>query len=127
MKGAVFIRAKGAKDNGIGDATHHWFVISNHDSDDNVLIVNMTTTRNNGREDLSCKLHPGEHPNVTSESHIAYIHAKEANRFKIGLGEHQKTVIRRENASDEVIKRIQDGAKSSPRFPGELKKYFNNF
>ena len=125
-KGKSFWR-KDSKDEEGNPLGHIYFVISNPDIDNNVLIVNMTTIRNTGREDLSCILHIGDHPRITNESYIRYDKAFELGTAKIIELVLNKTIILKEDLDPAVLKRIQEGAKKPEALKGKFKKYFSYF
>ncbi len=106
---------------------HLYFVISNLDIDNNVLVVNMTTFKNTGREDLSCLLNIDDHPEITNKSYIKYDKAIELGTAKIIELAMKKIIILKKDLDPTVLKRIQEGAKKSRALPGKFKKYFSYF
>jgi len=121
MKKTVFF----FEDKNESDTNHPWIVISDPDADNNVVIVNATHTRDTGREDLSCILKGGCHPNIPDDSYIAYKFAKEISIYKINLLESTKRLTKKSTPlSDSDLKKIQEGAKKSKLLPKGLKKYF---
>lgn len=92
--------------------THLYFVITEPDKNNRVLLVNMTDIDN--ISDRSCVIEPKDHKAVSKKSAIHYgnpIYArakkieravKETERFQFGPG-----------TSDELIEKIQRGALSS--------------
>ncbi len=118
MKGRTFF---------IAGNTHLWFVISNPDPEDKVLIVNATSKYGAKREDDSCLLLKGDHPCIVHDSYIAYKYAREINVFKIGQMQHCSEIQCKEIAPASLIKRIQDGAKKSDFLNSEYEKYFDYF
>lgn len=125
-KGESFWRedSKNKKGNPLG---HLYFVISNPDIDNNVLVVNMTTLRNTGREDLSCILNIGDHPRITDKSYIVYDRAIELGIAKMIELAMNKIIILKEDLDPAVLKRIQEGAKEPGALKGKFKKYFSYF
>lgn len=111
----------------IAGNTHLWFVISSPDPEDKVLIVNATTKRGLPGEDNSCLLFKGDHSCIVHDSYIVYKHAREINIFKIGHMQHSSEIQCKEIAPDNLIKRIQDGAKITDFLNSEYEKYFYYF
>jgi len=56
---------------------HLYFIISDPDSDNNVLVVNITEERD--RSDKSCSLDVGDHPAIRKKSVVYYKKALELN------------------------------------------------
>ena len=92
-----------------------------------VMVVNMTTYRNTGREDNSCILNVGDHPKVTRKSWIKYSESEELLINKLLDDRLNKLIDFEEDISDELLQRIQDGAKKSLYLPRKFYKYFNFF
>lgn len=125
-KGKSFWR-EDSKDKEGNPLKHLYFVISNPDIDNNVLVVNMTTFKDTGREDLSCILDVGEHPEITNKSYIRYDKAVELGTSKIIELAMKKIIILKKDLDPTVLKRIQEGAKESSALPDKFKKYFSYF
>lgn len=122
MKKKVFWR----KDDS-GKDYHLRFVISSPDAENRVMVVNMTTIRRNGREDLSCVLVPGDHPCVINKSYIRYDAPLDLDCIKL-LQEKFKAEIRmEEDAPEETLIKIQAGARKSDRLPEMFKRFFDYF
>ncbi len=92
-----------------------------------VLVVNMTSFHDTGREDVSCLLDIGEHPRIKQQSYIKYKKSEELNYLKLMQNQLNRSVVFKEDASDILLKKIQEGAKKSTRLPNKFKKYFKFF
>ncbi len=126
-KGKSFWRADSKDKNG-KSLKHLYFVISNPDIDNNVLVVNMTTFRDTGREDLSCILNVSDHPKITDKSYIIYGRARELCTAKIIELTMNKIITFEDDLDPAVLKRIQEGAKKPEgALEGKFKKYFSYF
>ncbi|MBA7533137.1 hypothetical protein ES705_25372 [subsurface metagenome] len=125
-KGKSFWR-EDSKDKKGNPLKHLYFVISNPDIDNNVLVVNMTTVKNTGREDLSCILDVGDHPEITNKSYIKYDKAIELGTAKMIELAMKKIIILKKGLDPTVLKRIQEGAEKSSALSGKFKKYFSSF
>ncbi len=106
---------------------HLYFVISNPDIDNNALVVNMTTIKDTGRENLSCILNIGNHPEIKNKSYIRYDKARELGTAKIIELAMKKIIIPKKDLDPTVLKRIQEGAKKPGALQGKFKKYFSYF
>lgn len=107
--------------------SHVRFVISNPDPENMVLVVNMTTFRGTGREDLSCILNTEDHKRVKHKSYIFYAKAEELSTIQILKLKFEGLIDIVEDLSDEVLNRIQEGAKASDFLPEKFYKYFEYF
>ncbi len=106
---------------------HLRFVISDPDEDNRVMTVNMTKVYGTGREDLSCILFPGDHRCITYKSYIRYDLALDLECKKL-LNENFSGNIRmEEDASEETLLKIQEGARNSDALPEKFKPFFDYF
>ena len=62
------IRAKGFKEIDKSGVAHMYFVLSEPDIEDKVLVVNITDINNPAGIDKSCILNIGDHPRITKKS-----------------------------------------------------------
>jgi hypothetical protein len=106
---------------------HLRFVLSEPDIDGTVLVVGMSRLRKNGREDLSCILSPGDHPQVHEESFIRYDHACALNYFKLIQEKMRGELTMVSDLAPAILKKIQNEAQKSLALPIKLKKYFTQF
>ncbi len=70
-----------------GKGSHLRFIISNRDDNNMVLVVNMTTFYDNGREDKSCILDVGDYDLIKQKSWIIYRESEELDITKLLQGE----------------------------------------
>jgi hypothetical protein len=110
------------------DIEHLYFVISDICRDsNNVLVVNMTTLYDEKFADLSCILDIKDHPSVKHKSYVLYKEAMEVSIGDIMVGIMKKDYKRVADISDNLLKKIQDGAKKSKFFPSKFKKFYECF
>ncbi len=124
MKGRTYFKldtSNGEKD------PHLRFIISDPDPDDYVLVVNATTYYNTGREDKPCLLNRGDHKKIKHPSYIAYKWAEEKNTIKLLNDKLNQIIEFKDNLSEEVLIRIQEGAEKSKLLPKGFRKYFQYF
>ena len=107
--------------------THIRFIISDPDENNNVLVVNMTTFHNNGREDTSCILDIGDHPKIEHKSWLNYAESEELHILKLTEGSIRRIIPFDSNISDEVLKKIQQGARKTSQLAKKFRKYFKHF
>jgi len=106
---------------------HLQIIISDPDPEKNIMVVNLTTLRNNGREDTACVLGIDEHKFIKQGSYIAYHYATEINQLKLLNDKLSGRVEFKDDISDPVLKKIQDGAKKSSFLQPYYKKFFRYF
>lgn len=110
---------------------HLYFVISDPDVDNNVLLVNLTTMRNKPGEDKSCILNIGDHPFIKHKSIIDYKRAVSYDAIRLLRAKFNtslRSIIQfKEELDDEILLKIQQGAQTSPLFPRSLKCFFQYF
>ncbi|MES0492072.1 MAG: hypothetical protein ABUK01_18940 [Leptospirales bacterium] len=106
---------------------HLRFIITEPDPEQNILAVNLTTLRNTGREDMSCIILPGEHSFIRKESYIAYKYAEELSIIKILQQSMESSIIFMEDINQDLLIRVQNGAKISLLLPVKFRKYFEHF
>jgi hypothetical protein len=56
--------------------SHLFIVMSDPDSNDEVLVVNVSTLHNSEKADRACILDAGEHPAIKTRSFIPYYYAE---------------------------------------------------
>lgn len=111
------------------DVKHAYFVISNPDPCDCVMLVNMTTaiTPPPGC-DTRYLLQKGEHQAVKHQSIIAYHFAKAYKRGHLAAGVNCGVfTLDKAIASPQLIKKIQDGAREDLDLPVKFLQYFPYF
>lgn len=116
-----------SKDESNKKQKHLRFVISDPNADGKVLLVNMTTVNNTGREDLSCELFPGDHESVKHHSYIKYDRAFEFDSIKLLNEKFRGEIECTDQISEKVLVKIQDGARKSPALPEKFRSFFTYF
>jgi len=98
-----------------GRRSHLWIVVSDPQADrTKVVIVKMTT---DDGVDPSCILDPGDHPFVQHRTRIRYDMARIVGDADLERYVASNTIRLHERASAEMLKRIRQGAASSPYIP----------
>lgn len=93
---------------------HLHVVVSRTDRPD-IVIVNLTTQRS--RSDLSCVVRPGEHRFVVRNSVVAYGFAEVISSSVLHAKLASGDISPHDPMSDDLVRRIWDGADVSPHFP----------
>lgn len=70
---------------------------------------------------------PWEHDFIKVRSFANYYYAKVLNFTQVFNGIQKGLLIRKEDISDELLKKIQEGAKSTVHLNSELKAWFEFF
>jgi hypothetical protein len=110
-----------------GENLHLRFVLSDPDVDGKVLVVHMTSSRENGREDQSCILQAGDHDCVRNRSFIRYDRAFERELMSLLIEKTNGSISVEPDLDPAILTRIQEGAKKSAALPKKFKKYFDYF
>lgn len=121
------IRAKGFKEIDKSGVAHMYFVLSEPDIEDKVLVVNITDINNPAGIDKSCILNIGDHPRITKKSVVYYKQAIAMSASAILKQFQTKELEQIEDLPEQTLKKMQDGAKKSIFLSIKLKKYFNQF
>jgi hypothetical protein len=107
---------------------HLYFIISNPDEKDRILMVNLSTFIEDSIEkEQICILEVGDHPYVRHKSFINYAESICPMKSEIEAAIKLNLFDRDEDASPELIKNIQVGATKSEALPEKFKKYFALF
>ncbi|MCA6069855.1 MAG: hypothetical protein LE180_01865 [Endomicrobium sp.] len=107
---------------------HLYFVLSEPNMDNIVLVVNATDVLNvPACHDKSCVLDIGEHRAITKKSVVYYRVSKEFRASEILLELSKKELILEVDLSTPTLLKIQNGAKNSKLLPKKLRKYFEKF
>ena len=104
-----------------------YFVLSEPDIEDRVLVVNITDINNPAGIDTSCVLDVGDHPKITKKSVVYYKEAKDMIASAILKQLQTKDLEQIEDLSKQTLRKMQDGAKKSIFLQTKLKKHFVNF
>src|SRR6056297_2640774 len=90
---------------------HLKIVISDPDAEDVVLVVSVSSIPQRYRHDDSCELFVGDHPWIKRPSFIACNNYTKLERTKILSENFNGDIILKEDISEELHLRIQEGAK----------------
>ncbi|MBR2104423.1 MAG: hypothetical protein IKP73_05315 [Bacteroidales bacterium] len=108
---------------------HLRIVISNMADNGRALVIPISTVHSKTQlYDKSCILYKGEHSFLTEEKSYAFYGRAEALNQKDldELSRYGKLIVY-EDVSDDLLKRLQDGARKSDQLPQYLMKYFDEF
>jgi hypothetical protein len=106
---------------------HVWFVISDPDENDNVLIVNCSSIKPYLKHDPSCLLDSCDHSALSKPSFIYYKFAKSISIYKINHRINTREFQTRGIMSPELLQRIQDGASQTELLDKKYEMYFKYF
>ena len=105
---------------------HLRIVITDSNEQNEFLTVVVDTLRNNS-QDKSCIIEPGEHSFIKVRSFVNYHYARVLNFTQVFNGLQKGVLVRKEDVSEELLKKIQDGARKSNRLNNNLKIWFHLF
>ncbi len=108
---------------------HLRIVISHISDDDRALVIPISTVyKEMTRYDRTCILKKGEHSFLTEEESYAYYAMAQAlTQRDLDELDSLGLLIKYEDASIELIEKLQKGAKQSPHLENVFKKYFDEF
>jgi len=129
-KGQAFLNAP--DDTSRGNIKHLHVIITNPDSEKDVLVVPVCTYHEkDGKplsgQDASCILPAGCHPFVKVKSYISYRNSKAMNFIEIFNGLNKGILIRKQEFESQYIQDMQRGAEESQFLPEKLKRFFKHF
>ena len=101
-----------------GSNSHLWIVCIEF-SDGSIMMFNLTSLEN--AADATCVVHVGEHPWVIKDSAIEYERAKLLDPRKISVLEAINCMERQGTATEELIRKILEGAMASRETAGTFK------
>lgn len=104
------------------ETRHCYFVISRPDPSGEVLVVNISTYRGFKGEETTCIINSGENCFITQTSYVVYSRALTMTLQDI---KNNRNPIY--DVSDDLLLKIQNGAKQSDFLPAKFYKYFNLF
>ena len=88
---------------------HLWIVVSDPQIDpEQVLIINVTTSTD--PPDNACILHAGDHPFIDRETYVYYGQARVLSLSQVQLARDCKRLDMQQPLSQDVLKRIRQGA-----------------
>jgi len=97
---------------------HLWAIISDpKQSNNEIVIVNITTHKNRGYEDTSCIVGTGEHSFIKHKSYVNYNRSRIVNLSKLQLWLKTGELALKDCLSPELLDKIRLGAKESIHLP----------
>ena len=97
---------------------HLWAIISDpKQSNNEIVIVNITTYRNKGYEDTSCIVGTGEHPFIRRKSYVNYNRSRIVDLSKLQLWLKTGELAPKDCLSRELLEKIRDRAKETDSLP----------
>ena len=96
---------------GPGDGRHLFIFINNPGENEDGVLACLSSMH--AHADRTCIVNPGDHPFVRHESYIDYRHCRTDSIAHLTTLLEKGYVTRREDASDELVERILDGARRS--------------
>ena len=83
--------------------------------EESVLLVSVSTDRNNANTDPACILNPGDHEAITRRSYVSYRYAIVSDVAGVHAEETRGRITSMDPIAPHVLERICAGLKSSPR------------
>ncbi len=105
---------------------HLRIVITDSNEQNEFLTVAVDTLHSSFQDD-SCIIEKDEHPFIKTRSFVNYHYARVLNFTQVFNGLQKGVLVRKEDVSEELLRRIQDGAKKSNRLNKKLKIWFELF
>ena len=115
-----------------GNIRHLNVIITEPDSENNVLVVPVCTYREkDGKplpwQDPSCRLPAGCHPFVNDKSFVGYNNARVMSLIDIINGFNKGILVRQKEFEAKYVQDIQRGAEESLFLPEKFKRFFEFF
>jgi hypothetical protein len=107
---------------------HLNIIITGQDVNSNYLVVPVTTWYEMlAHQDASCILEANCHSFIKHKSWVDYSRARQMSYIEVFNGIHKGLLIKKEDVTPVVLKKIQDGAQISPYLDDELFSFFAYF
>lgn len=110
-----------------GNGKRHLRIVITESNERNEFLTIPVDTLRNRTQDTSCVIEPGEHDFIKTHSFANYYYAKVLNFAQVFNGIQRGLLIRKSDVSDELLKKIQEGAKNTLHLNSELKEWFDFF
>lgn len=110
-----------------GNGKRHLRIVITDSNEQNEFLTVAVDTLRSSSQDKSCIIEQGEHPFIKTRSFVNYHYARVLNFTQVFNGLQKGVFIRKEDVSEELLKRIQDGAKKSNRLNRKFKIWFEFF
>lgn len=105
----------------------HLRIIITDSNDDNEFLTVPVDTLRSRFQDKSCLIQPNEHNFIKEQSFVNYKYARVLNFATVFNGLQKGILIKKEDISTELLKRIQNGAKVSKQLDIKFQEWFNLF
>lgn len=92
-----------------------------------VLLVNISSIKNDIYHDSSCILNPGDHSFITKPSFVYYSKAEIYSVSGIMQEINQGNYVCKEDCNDQIFKRILDGFQLSEDVKMKIFKFYNSY
>ena len=92
--------------------------------DDGVLLVSVSTDRQDPKTDTACILNPGDHEAITRPSYVYYRHATVRSTAVIRAEEASGRITPVEPLAPHILDRVCAGLESSRNTPEAIKAFY---
>ena len=92
--------------------------------DDGVLLVNISTDRQDARTDTACILNRGDHASITHRSYVYYRYAMVRSAAVIRAEEARGRITPVAPLAPDILDRVCAGLEASPNTPEETKLFY---
>jgi len=107
---------------------HLRIIITENDDNNEFLVVSVTSWYDGAHwQDSSCILYPGDHPFIVRKSWVDFKRSRSMSYTEVVNGLNHGLLIRKEEVSSEILKRLQHAAEKSEYIPDELRRFFDYF
>lgn len=111
--------------NSHGGTLGHVHVVVVADEHGNILLTNWSSVKNPDMCDNSCILHAGDHPMIRHASYMFYAKSRTETQQWLQERVAEGNLVQVEDLSADVLQRVVDGARSSPRLFSGIKARFH--
>lgn len=101
---------------------HLHIQITDPDANDLIVLVSVTTER--AKSDTMVRIAAGEHPFVQHPSVVTYAYSKLLTCAQLKAMIEADDAVPKKPASNELVKRAQNGMKETDRAPAEVQGFF---
>lgn len=98
-------------------------IVSDSDKNNEQIVVSVTSLKFDN-QDTGCIIHPGEHSFIKHKSIVDFKRTKIMSTIDIINGINKGWLIKKEDISDTLLKRIQSALKQSKFISAEVKSLF---
>ncbi len=105
----------------------HFRIVITDSNEQNEFLTVAVDTLHNSFQDTSCIIEPGEHSFIKTRSFVNYHYARVLNFTQVFNGLQKGVLVRKEDISEDLLLRIQEGARKSNMLNKKLKVWFELF